>query len=116
MGSACTNPSVSIARASVVGGNRLRATANRRMSSSVVDSFVRTAMRPTTRIQFTVPSAARMNSIDWPRSGPSVTTARSGPKNAIGISGRGSPVFGTLLHERAAPPSARTTTAFIGRR
>src|SRR5215471_10072777 len=35
---------------------------------------VRTAARPTTRIHVTRPSSSRTNSIDWPRSGPSVTT------------------------------------------
>lgn len=40
---------------------------------------VRTATRPTTRIQRTTPLASRTNSIDWSRCGPSVTTTRSGP-------------------------------------
>jgi hypothetical protein len=38
-----------------------------------------TATRPTTRTHLTRPLASRTNSIDWPRSGPSVTTTRSGP-------------------------------------
>src|SRR5687768_4797208 len=41
MGSACTKPSVSSARCRVVGGKRLRATANRRRSSRVI-SIART--------------------------------------------------------------------------
>src|SRR4030095_5952840 len=70
----------------------------------------RTATRPPPRTQLTMPVASRTNSIDWPRSLPSVTTARSGPKNAIGMTGRGSPVFGVFCTISFAP-SKRNHTA-----
>ena len=46
IGSACTKPSLSIARFRVVGANRLRATANRRRSSSVIRASIRRTLVP----------------------------------------------------------------------
>ena len=67
------------AEGSAQGGVAFRRCVGSEEAPARDDHGVRTATRPTTRIQLTRPLSSRTNSIDCPRSWPSVTTTRSGP-------------------------------------